>query len=79
MSERDACDHGLEQGLDRIVVAAASRLQLCENFLVRLVFENQYQAPQLRHVIGFADKKLWIVFSHMKLPASALMCRMSCP
>ena len=79
MPERDACDHGSEQGSDRIVVAVASRLKLCDDFLVGQVPKNQNQALQLRHVIGFPGKKMWIDFRHMKLPASALMCRMSWP
>ena len=76
MPEHDACDHGSEQGSARIVVAAAaaSRLKLSDNFLVRQVLENQYQALQFRHVIGFLGKKMWIVFRNMKLPASTLMC-----
>ncbi len=75
MPESDACDHGPEEGSDRIVVGAAavSRLKLCDSFLVRQVFESQYQALQFRHVIGFPSKKMWIVFKHMKFPASALM------
>ena len=76
MPERDACDHASEQGSDRIVVAAAAALTLKfgDDFLVRQVFENQYLVLQLGHVIGFPGKKMRIVFSHMKLPESALKC-----
>ena len=59
MPERGTCDHGSEQGSARIVVtaAAASSLKLSDDFLLRQVFENQYQALQFRHVIVFLGKR----------------------
>ena len=76
MPERDACNHGPEQGSDRIVVAAAAapRLRLRDKILVRQVLENQYQALRFQHVIGFPGKRMWIVLGHIEIPSCGLIC-----
>lgn len=57
--------HGAESGSERIVIATAPRLQFGDNWLLRQALENQHQALQLRHGIGFPDKQIWMVLRYV--------------